>query len=195
MIRFLVAIFLLIVCSNSSSIEKDFQSKKNGTLSFSRVDSYMFRRAYHGHDNLEGAALDIFMNRNPEPAEDFTFSEEHPMYNYLCDWGLFEDGDLNINDIDTLPDQFELKGPNKRIFNVETDYIEDLNEKSPFYELTFTENDSLVLKDTLWFEWPPDVVFLKKDIDNDGSEELLSIYRHYIINGDNFDVGIYSLKE
>ena len=33
-------------------------------------------------------------------------------------------------------------------------------------------------------------LFLSFYIDEDGTEELLSIYRRYIINGDNFDLTI-----
>ena len=35
---------------------------------------------------------------------------------------------------------------------------------------------------------------MKLDLNEDGCEELISIDRWYILNGDNFDIKIYSLK-
>jgi hypothetical protein len=67
--------------------------------------------------------------------------------------------------------------------------------KTPSYELTFKDQNKIVLIDTLKFDWPPDVTFFKTDLDKDGVEELLSIFRWYIVNGDNFDLKIYKLRK
>lgn len=66
---------------------------------------------------------------------------------------------------------------------------------TPSYELTFYDLNKIVLIDTLKFDWPPDVTFFKSDLDKDGEEELLSIFRWYIVNGDNFDLKIYKLRK
>jgi hypothetical protein len=66
---------------------------------------------------------------------------------------------------------------------------------SPSYILTFMDKKTIVSIDTLKFDWPADVTFFKLDFDQDGSDELLSIYRWYIVNGDNFDIKIYKLKK
>ena len=67
--------------------------------------------------------------------------------------------------------------------------------KTPSYELTFIDGNTSILIDTLEFDWPPDVTFIKVDLDEDGTEEILSIFRWYIVNGDNFDLKIYKLKK
>ena len=82
------------------------------------------------------------------------------------------------------------------ILNVETKYLEDPKEvDSPSYELTFVKANKIILCDTLEFGWPPDITFIKTDMDKDGTEELITIFRWYIVNGDNYDLKIYELKE
>lgn len=53
------------------------------------IDHYAFRRAYHDSENMTGAALDAFMNRNPEPNDDYSQRTEHPFYKELTGNGLF----------------------------------------------------------------------------------------------------------
>lgn len=158
------------------------------------LDSYSFRRAYHGHDTLSGEDLEVFMNRNPE-GEDYSNSREHALYAALCKTRLFLDGNLNLTEIDTLPEDFSLQFSPGHFCRVKTTLLQDPKAvKTPGYELTFTEKNKVILIDTLEFAWPPDVTFMKTDLDEDGTEELISIFRWYIINGDNFDVKIYNLS-
>jgi hypothetical protein len=61
--------------------------------------------------------------------------------------------------------------------------------------LKFFEDKKCVLADTLQFGFPPDVTFFTAELEGDGSHELLALFRYYIVNGDNYDLGIYSIKE
>lgn len=161
------------------------------------IDSYSFRRAYHGQDTLVGEEWERFMNRNPEPNEFIMLPKKsHPFEKKLSEIGLFKDGNLNLKEIDTLPDQFTFQVAKNNFFKVITNYLDDPKMvKSPSYILTFMEKKKIVSIDTLEFDWPADVTFIKLDIDKDGSDELLSIYSWYIVNGDNFDIKIYRLKK
>jgi len=140
--------------------------------------------------------LNLFINRNPEPTEEYTNSEIHPLYHNLSEIGLIKDGDLNIADLDTLPGQFNYQVSHNIFFTVRSKLLEDPKKvKTPSYELTFMYKEKTLLIDTLEFDWPADVSFLKSDIDKDGTEELISVFRSYIVNGDNFDLKIYKLKK
>lgn len=160
------------------------------------MDSYGFRRAYYTEEELEGEALDVFMNRNPEPYEEYANSAEHPLYDQLTRAGIFQAGKLNIRDLDTLPDPFDFQAAPDMRFKVERRYLDDPSKVStPSFEFTFTDSDRIVCVDTLEFGWLPDVTFVKFDLEQNGSEVLVSIYRWYIGNGDNFDLKIYELKK
>ena len=161
------------------------------------IDSYSFRRAYHEHETFEGEKLENYMNRNPEPNEFIMVPKKsHPFEKKLSEIGIFKDGNLNLKEIDTLPDQFTFQVAKNKFFKVKINYSDDPKMvQSPSYILTFMDKKTIVSIDTLKFDWPADVTFFKLDIDQDGSDELLSIYRWYIVNGDNFDIKIYRLNK
>jgi hypothetical protein len=187
------SLLVLASCYNSEN-QKD--SELIDEYKLKEIDSYSFRRAYHGHDTIKGGDLDLFMNRNPEPNVNYTNSESHSFYKQLTEIGLFQHGNLNINEVDTLPNQFNYQLSPNKFFKVKTRLLEDPKEvETPSYELTFNDLNKIVLIDTLKFDWPPDVTFFKTDLDKDGEEELLSIFRWYIVNGDNFDLKIYKLRK
>lgn len=136
------------------------------------------------------------MNRNPEPYEDYVNSKSHPLYSDLVERKIILDANLNLLQVDTLPEQFGYQLSQNKQIKVETRLLEKSKEiDAPSYELTFKENNKVVLKDTLEFGFPPDVTFFTTDLNNDGKQELLTIYRWYIVNGDNFDLTIYELKK
>lgn len=190
--------FLLILASCS-----EVEPKKNKITLFNvsdqyqliEVDAYSFRRAYHGQDTLVGNEWALFMDRNPEPIEDYTHSNHHPFFQQLSKLGLLKDGNLNIKELEPLPAQFNYQISQKHSTKVKTRLLEDPKQvKFPSYELSFMDSNHVLLIDTLAFDWPPDITFIKKDIDEDGTEELISIFRWYIQNGDNFDLKIYKLN-
>jgi hypothetical protein len=188
--------FVLLSCTYSGYQEKTELLHENYKYALVEIDSYDFRRAYHGIDTLEGYALDSFLNRNPWANEIYSNSADHPFFNDLLRLGILDHGDLNLSDLDTLPNQFNYQFKPNHFFKVKTKYMDDpIQVKTPSFELTFWDNARLVLIDTLEFSWPPDVAFFKKDLDEDGSEELLSIFKWYIVNGDNFELKIYQIKK
>ena len=189
------SLFILFSCHDARKNEKMVTKNAKDKYELITLDSYSFRRAYHGHELLEGMELKLVLNRNPEPDEAYLNSKNHPLYNDLTRMGLIKDGNLNISEVDTLPKQFSYKISPNQFFTVKTNLLQDPTKvKTPSYELTFMNKGKSILIDTLAFDWPPDVTFFKADIDNDGTDELLSIFKWYIINGDNFDLKIYKLK-
>ncbi len=189
-------LLLLASCSELENQENIESLNETNKYELIEIDSYGFRRAYHGHDTLADSELDLFMNRNPEPNQVYTSSDNHPFFNELSKVGLIKQGNLNITALDTLPEQFNYQFSHNNFFKVKTKLLEDPKQvKTPSYELTFIDGNTSILIDTLEFDWPPDVTFIKVDLDEDGTEEILSIFRWYIVNGDNFDLKIYKLKK
>lgn len=185
----------LTACTYSSSITGDGLNNSD-EYKLVEIDAYSFRRAYHDHENYEGEALDAYMDRNPELMEDPIAAKDKLFYAALCETGLFQNRTLSLNDIDTLAEEFNLQVSPTKFLKVKTRYIEDPKEvEAPSFELTFLDKNEIVLTDTLAFDWPPAVTFMKADLDKDGSEELISIYQWYIVNGDNFDIQIYTVKK
>lgn len=190
------SLLFIASCSERENKKKVESYDESDKYELVEIDSYGFRRAYHGHDTLAGDELDLFMNRNPEPDENYTSSNNHPLFNELSKEDLIKDGSLNITVLDTLPEQFNYQISVNNFFKVKTRLLEAPREvKTPSYELAFMDNNQSFLTDTLEFDWPPDVTFTKADLDKDGTEEILSIFRWYFVNGDNFDLKIYKLKK
>ena len=188
-------LLFLASCSELENQRNKVSFKKTKTYQLVEVDSYGFRRAYHGHDTLKGRALDAFMNRDPEPDEKYHTSDKHPMYSQLMNVGIIKNGNLSLSKLDTLPAHFIYQFSRNQCFKVKSRLLQDPKVvKTPSYELRFMHGEKTVLMDTLAFDWPPDVTFFKADLDKDGTEEILSIFRWYIMNGDNFDLKIYRLK-
>ena len=198
--RFIVlfcSLFILYSCSNNEKQKVVKLKVEKYDYKLEEIDSYSFRRAYHEHETFDGEKLERFMNRNPEPNEFIMLPKKsHPFEKQLCEIGFFKDGNLNLKEIDTLPDQFTFQIVKNNFLKVKTNYLDDPKMvESPSYILTFMDKKTIVSIDTLKFDWPADVTFIKLDIDQDGSDELLSIYSWYIVNGDNFDIKIYRLKK
>lgn len=190
-----ILILIIATCSDQKNPENVESIEDDRKYQLAEVDSYSFRRAYYGHNNLEGTQLDSFMNRRPVSNDVYTNSKDHPLYQSLCEKKVILDGDLNIKSLVPLPDLFDFRAFPKINLSVAIQYLEDPNGiHKPAYELTFSENNNIVLIDSLEFDWPPDVSFYKLDLNKDEKEELLSIYKWYIMNGDNFDIKIYELE-
>ncbi|MDB2656541.1 hypothetical protein N9Y60_00650 [Crocinitomicaceae bacterium] len=200
---------LLFACTDSkgtadnhSEVKEDVEAhiKEESTsleeFRLVKTDHYDFRRAYHGHHLLEGAERDTFMTRNPESCWDYKDSLNKRYYNLLIKDGFIRDGSLNLSALDTLPDTFKYQVDKLRNVSVTSEYTNYLDTLiQPSYILTFSENENPFLSDTLLYDMPSDVTFYKRDLNRDGKEEIISIYRWYIINGDNYEVDIYELRQ
>lgn len=207
--RFIYLFFLLAIlltCGGQNQPESDEltvnevvtqNNELNNDTSYRLVemDHYAFRRAYHDSENMTGAALDAFMNRNPEPNEDYSESSEHPYYKQLIANELFVDGNLNLGYFDTLPEKLIYHYSKNESFTIETRLLEDPKlVPSPSYELTFLSETKTVLIDTLAFDFRPDVTFFTCSLDSPEKEVLVTVFQCYIVNGDNFDIRIYELQ-
>ena len=52
-----------------------------------------------------------------------------------------------------------------------------------------------ILKDTLEFDFLPEISFSILDIDNDGQDEFCSILKEYVLNGDNYLLEIFKIEK
>ena len=174
--------------NNEASTEVEYELKERGFLSF--------RRAYHGHDTLTGKELEVFMNRNPEGGTEVMGMKNTSLYSELVEANIIKDGNLNIGEIDTLSKAFDYQISVDRIIHVETRLLDDPKEEEELsYELIFREDGKSLFVDSLEYGFPPDVTFFTRDLGNDGSHELMALFKWYIVNGDNYDLRIYNFKE
>lgn len=160
--------------------------------SLEKLDSYSFRRNYFGSDTLTGKALEKFMNR--KPVTDQNYKEKGgKFYTYLAKEKIINDYGLDLTKLDTLPDDFKYTLNKKSIkASISFLYIEEENTNN--YIVTFKDEETTILKDTLTFDFPPDVQFSKMDLNKNGTDELYALYKNYAINGDNFELTVYELK-
>lgn len=158
-------------------------------------DSFFFRRAYHDHHLMEGTARDSFMNRNPDLISAFDSEVENDMYEGLIHQGFIRNGALNLQAIDTLPFQFRYHFSKNHAMQVNTVMMEPKNDSELFsYILKFYDHHQKILTDTLFFDFPPEVTFIQTDLNNDGKNEIGTLYKWYIINGDNYELQFYELQ-
>jgi hypothetical protein len=178
-----ILIAITIFCSCETPIKN---------YSLQKLDSFSFRRNYFGADTLTGKALEKFMNRKPVSNQDYK-EKGGEFYTYLTKEKIIHEYRLDLTKLDTLPDDFSYTLKNKKIaVSTSFSYIEEENTNN--YILTFKDAETTILKDTLTFDFPPDVIFSKFDLDKNGTDELFALYKNYAINGHNFELSIYELK-
>ncbi len=179
-----------------STCQFEFPAKE-GSYALQEVDSLFFRRSFLGQENMEGQEWENYLNRNPDLIALPDKSGPDSFYRGLCRKGyIVDDLILNLEKIETLPNEFSWEPFPGRIVQVKTRLIQDpkLNSE-PFVEFVFKEDGKRIGIDSVEFEWPPDYCFFKEDLNDDGIEELISVYQYYIVNGDNFNVKVYQLKD
>jgi len=158
-------------------------------------DSFLFRRAYHDHHLMDGTARDSFMNRNPDLISAFDNEVKNDLYKDLIHQGFIRNGALNLQAIDTLPGQFRYHFSKNHTMQVNKEMLEPKNGSELFsYTLSFYDHHQKILTDTLFFDFPPDVTFILTDLNNDGKNEIGTLYKWYIINGDNYELQFYELQ-
>jgi hypothetical protein len=131
------------------------------------------------------------MNRNPVQNYEYK-TQKGRFYNELTTHGIIQNQELILQKFDSLPDQFSYSFQHRKI-TIDISYPDSF--ETPGRILTFREKENIILKDTLLFDSPPNVIFSKMDLNNNGTEEIYTISQNYMINGHNFVVSIYELKE
>jgi len=187
-----ISILLLLVLSSISNYNNP---KLKDSYELKLLDAYEFRRNYFGHENLSGEQLDSFMNRNPVQSDRREVEKQGPLYSKLVEHRIIINKTLNLRKLNSLPDSFTYDYSKKKKLNVKVDYFELIKGQGALgYILTFRDNDRRVLKDTLEFDFPPDVSFSTIDLNSDGKDEIITLYRYYAINGDNFELKVYGVQ-
>lgn len=187
-----ISILLISILAGISSYNNSTAKEK---YDLKLVDAYAFRRNYFGQEKSSGEKLDSFMNRKPNQADKREEKKQGPLYSELAENGIIENKTLNLRKLDSLPDNFIYNYSKKKRLNVKVDYFETYDgEGSLGYILTFKDKDNIVLQDTLEFDFPPDVTISALDLNNDGKDEIITLNRYYIINGDNFDLKVYEVE-
>ncbi|MEM6720190.1 MAG: hypothetical protein AAF611_12770 [Bacteroidota bacterium] len=165
-------------------------TKQNFT--FQKLDSYEFHRNYSKADSLQGAALDTYINRNPTT----NLNEETtrgPFYEYLTKADIIKDNALQLSKLDTLYNTFNYT-VNDETFLVTIDFKYLSKDDTNNFIFAFSQEEEIIIQDTLRFGFPPDVIFSKNDLDKNGVDELYALFKNYAAEGDNFELSIYELK-
>ena len=148
-----ILLFILLAALSCTSPENQRSTgKPNQIVEVALVEivSFSFRRNYHGHEKLQGEEKKRFMNRNPEPSSNYY--GKHVYVDALVKKGLIANGNLNINEIDTLQDQFSFRISQSKNLAVEKKYIDDPKQVSaPSFVLRFHYDKHLLAIDTLTF--------------------------------------------
>lgn len=162
------------------------------SYSLEKLDSYSFRRNYFGSDTLTGKALYDFMNRKPF-VDHADIQKESTFYKHFVREKIIDNHRWDLAKFDTLPENFSYNLNDKKVtVSIDFSYFEKENTNN--YILTFTDAAKTITKDTLSYEFPPDVIFSKMDLNKNGTDELYALYKNYAINGDNFELTVYELK-
>jgi hypothetical protein len=179
----IIAVFLLVFL---------FLSCESKQYSLQKLDSFSFRRNFFGADTLSGEVLKIYLNRNPTTDEEYN-ENTHPFYPFLAKEKVIANNQLYLNKLDTLYNSFNYTTDGKD-FTVFVDFAYISETDSNNFIFDFKIEDDLIIRDTLVFGFPPDVIFSKMDLNQNGTDELYALFKNYSLNGDNFELSVYELK-
>jgi hypothetical protein len=160
--------------------------------SLQKLDSYTFQRNFSDADSLLGEALKKYIHRNPTTDETFT-EKTHPLYPFLVKEKVIVNNELDLSKIDTLYNSFKYTVQDKEL-TVFVDFAYVSGEETNNFIFDFNIENDLFTRDTLVFGFPPDVIFSKMDINQNGTDELYALFKNYTLNGDTFELSIYELK-
>ena len=179
-------LILLLFCSQflTNCANSDKKAYK-----LTKIGSYSFRKNYSGSENLKGNELESFMSRNPTQNSVVT----DDFCKKLIKGNLIIENTLNLKMFKEIPNDFRYKYSSNLILNGNYKYSEDKN--SPHIILTFKDDKRVILKDTLEFDFLPEISFSILDIDNDGQDEFCSILKEYVLNGDNYLLEIFKIEK
>lgn len=186
-------LFLLVLaffcCSKKET--KEIQKKPADSFAITAVDSCEFRRNYFYPDSISEEERKKLDNRNPEIV--YGFSRKSKFYEGLNKLNLFnKNGSLIEKTWNKFTKKAEEKGSIK-IANVEYRYTIKLKQEY-IYNLILTNNkNQIVLTKKFDFGHAYDHGFLIKDLDGNGTDEIILFNHWYIVNGDNYDIQINTI--
>lgn len=164
---------------------------KEKSYSVKQLDAYSFRRNYFGSDTLQGKASESFLNRNPVQNYEYK-TQEGRFYEELVSNGIIDNKELILNKFDSLPNDFPYKIRDKSVM-LNISYPESFDVSGRI--LIFRERETIIHRDTIYFDNPTQVTFCKMDVNKNGTDELYALFEWYAANGDNYELSVYELEE
>ena len=195
----LFCLLLLILGCNNTETKKNIVTPPNvnlkkDSLKLVERDKFSFRRSYIYSEEIynnekQRNKLD---NRNPE--NNSTESKNSKYYLGMKKLGMFDNRDKLVlkkwNEIKSFDKNGQKINFNNKKFITYITYL-----KGGEFLLKVNNNKGKsVLENKLEYDLPPDVAFLIEDLDGNGNDEIISFYKWYFTNGDNYDIKVYELK-
>jgi hypothetical protein len=177
-----IALFSIIVvlstinCQNSTSTSNHFSIKL--------LDSVQFRRSYFGRENWPVNEDSILSNRNPDLGNDI----RPQLKSRLESLGIMYQDSLVLAKFQLL-DSFPLVSKTGTKLKAFTSL-----ENNIMY-LTICKHEKIIVKLELTTDTFTDIKLNLSDFVTGGYEEIIVVKNYYIMNGDNFDIFIYELKD
>jgi len=187
----LLILLILAFFSCSKKEPKEIQKKTTDSFSITAVDSCEFRRNYFYPDTISEKERKKLDKRNPEIV--YGFSKKNRFYDGLNKLNLFEkDGSLIEKTWNTFTEKAEQKGSIK-IANVNYQYTIKLKDEYIYNLILTNKKNQIVLTKEFDFGHAYDHGFLIKDLDGNGTDEIILFNHWYIVNGDNYDIQINTI--
>lgn len=171
----------------------NIESQPTHEYEIERLDYLLFRRSYsYSEEIYENEKLQSELdNRNPERIN----GQNEANTNYDSGFNklglLDEEGNLKLKVWEKISERSPEKiniGEQEYLLNIASDNGEG-------YDIEIrTKHKVLVAKNNFKFGDLPEVSFCVYDIDNDGQDEIISMFQWYIINGDNYDFNVYEIR-
>ncbi len=181
----LIASTLLFSCKEENKrtntiIQSSDTSKKK---SINKIGELLFRISYSGHDTMSNSELEKLLKSNPWNID----GKDSRIKKLLEAKGLIKEDELLLS-------KFKITKKNKYALENKTrnKIKATLNHDGFGHYKLFVQNGNQ--SDSLTINNLGDLYFKIEDIIPGGFEELIIIVKYYIMNGDNFVVGVYEFK-
>lgn len=169
------------------------ESQPTHEFEIERLDYLLFRRSYsYSEEIYENEKLRSELdNRNPERinGQNKAYTNYDSGFHKL---GLLdEEGNLKLK----VWEKISERSPDKINIGEQEYLLHIASDNGEGYDIEIrTKNKVLVAKNNFKFGDLPEVSFYVYDIDNDGQDEIISLFHWYIINGDNYDFHVYEIR-
>jgi hypothetical protein len=191
---FIFALILLLFeqCSNEEQVkakESQSASVKSDSFYFRCLDTLTFRNSFaSSYYDKTAKEIDKISKSDPQ------FSEIHksPSFASLENLGLIRNNRLILSKYKVI-DSFKLTNKEGGIIIANAGYIQNNLDSNRFYRILL--RDSLHSCNIDLFEnTMNDVKMLIIDFIPGGYQEILVLRKYYIVNGDNYDLNIYTFR-
>ncbi|WP_395063506.1 hypothetical protein [Flavobacterium sp.] len=188
-------LFVILIILFIFGCNKKTEIKYRKTFHIDLVEKISFRRNYFYPDSISNKERDELDKRNPDLIGNI--SKKSNYYIGLKKLNLFDKNDRSLLE-KTWNKFIEIQEQKGDIIIENLKYHYNIKENKDYsstyyFYLADKSNKNLILKK---FDLGHvfERGFLIKDLDQDGIIEVVLFYHWYIVNGDNYDIEVYTIK-